>query len=255
MATLPDTSDFRFKLYSSYVSRFKADHRKNGRTDRLKHSPWYAFSEEAWYKYKYMPLLKDIPLDTPILELGCGTGDMMAFLKRQQFSNVCGIDVAAEQVAIAKSRGLNVTQGDVFNFLSANTETFGLIVALDFIEHFTREELLELIPLLYKRLKKGGRLLLKTPNGRGLFPNQVVYGDLTHMTIFTPQSLKQLLRYADFQKFTFVETGPTPTYPLGVVRLAAWKLVKLGANLVRQIEKGKNQKLWTENMICSCCKE
>ena len=78
----------------------------------------------------------------------------------------------------------------------------------------------------------------------------MIYGDLTHLTIFTPQSLVQLLRLFDFEAFRFVETGPAPVGLKGRFRVLAWGFVKACLNLLRRIETGKAQSVWTENMIC-----
>ena len=107
-----------------------------------------------------------------------------------------------------------------------------------------------LAPLLFAALRPGGRLLVQTANGAGLFPSQVIYGDLTHVTIFSPQSLAQLLRSAGFSDLAFYETGPIPLRLRGRLDVALWSAIKLLANAVRSIETGKRQAIWTENFIC-----
>jgi hypothetical protein len=114
------------------------------------------------------------------------------------------------------------------------------VIAIDVFEHFTREELFQLIRVLYEALRNEGLLLVQTANGQGIFPHQVVYGDLTHMTILTPDSLTQALRPAGFGSFAFYETGPTPKNIAGRVRGTAWGVIKLIANAIRLIETGKN---------------
>lgn len=95
---------------------------------------------------------------------------------------------------------------------------------------------------------------MQTPNGQGLFPHQVIYGDLTHYTIFTTDSLQQILRLVGFSDIEFSETGPVPANLKGRVRVSLWKLIKFIANTVRKIETGKSQNVWTENIICCCQK-
>ena len=107
---------------------------------------------------------------------------------------------------------------------------------------------------MWDALEPNGYLILQTPNGQGLFPHQVAYGDLTHLTIFTPGSLQQLLRLFGFEHFQFDETGPVPGNLQGKLRGAAWRAVKFVLNLVRKVETGKSQTIWTENMICRCQK-
>jgi 2-polyprenyl-3-methyl-5-hydroxy-6-metoxy-1,4-benzoquinol methylase len=239
-------SDFRTELYERYVSTFKGSDAPTSSADR---SAYF-----GWCHYKYLPLIEGLPRDGPILELGCGPGDMLEFLGRSGFSSVEGIDLSEEQVQIAKERGLNARVGDVSEFLESTPQRYRVILAVDFMEHFTKDELMRLVPMIRGALEPGGYLILQTPNGQGLFSNQVVYGDLTHLTIFTPESLKQLFRLSGFDEFLFVETGPTPRNLRGKLRALAWRTITWCANLVRKIESGKTQTIWTENMICRCTK-
>jgi hypothetical protein len=109
-----------------------------------------------------------------------------------------------------------------------------------------------LAKLLYNALEDRGILIIQTPNGQGLFPHQVIYGDLTHLTVFTPESLRQLFSLAGFADFRFQETGPVGKNLYGKIRLILWKVIKKLANGIRKIETGKSQEIWTENMICYC---
>jgi hypothetical protein len=125
---------------------------------------------------------------------------------------------------------------------------------VDFLEHFTKDEVIELLQLVYESLRPGGYLLAQSPNGQGLFAGQVVYGDFGHLTVFTPDSLAQVLRLSGFANIELSETGPIAIGWKDSVRVALWKGIKALANLIRQIEAGKAQEIWTENMICICQK-
>ncbi|MEO0093543.1 MAG: class I SAM-dependent methyltransferase, partial [candidate division WOR-3 bacterium] len=204
----------------------------------------------SWYEYKYLLLLIDLDKKSKILELGCGPGYFLEFLKNCGLTQLEGIDISEEQIAIAKQRNLNVQTADVFAFLATQKEVFNAIIAIDFIEHFNKEEIFQLIQLIHQALKRGGKLVIQTPNGQGIFPHQVIYGDLTHLTIFTPDSLKQILYFFGFERITFYETGPIPKTIKGRIRFRLWQLIKQLANTIRRIETGKQQAIWTENFIC-----
>jgi SAM-dependent methyltransferase len=225
---------FREELYRGYVSSFKGQ-------------------AEAWWRHKYMPLLAGLALDAPILEIGCGGGELLAFLRQQGFLNARGFDISPEQVALAFQRGVHAEVADVFDVLGR--EQAALIVAVDVLEHFTRDELVRLAPLLFEALLPGGRLLIQTANGAGLFPRQVIYGDLTHITIFTPHTLAQLLRPCGFVNLQFYETGPIPLRLRGKANVVLWRCIKELANFVRKVETGKRQVIWTENFIALAYKE
>jgi SAM-dependent methyltransferase len=235
-------TDFRHVLYRRYVSTFTAEEKRGGQPSI------------AWWDHKYLPLLYGLERDAAILEIGCGGGELLAYLGRRGFSHATGIDISAEQVALARGRGVRAEVADAFGFLGGRAGAFEAILAVDVLEHLTRDELVQLAPLLLTALQPGGRLLVQTANGAGLFPRQVIYGDLTHVTIFTPQSLAQLLRPAGFVELTFYEAGPVPIRVRGKLDMALWSGIKALANLVRHIETGKRQSIWTETFICRAFK-
>ena len=238
------STDFREQFYHRYVSAFK------GPRDDAADTRWY-----RWSQHKLLPLLREVPRDGPVLDLGCGAGQMLQFLKDNGFAAAAGIDVSAEQVRLATDRGLNATVGDVFQYLGGAQSSFDAITALDFVEHFGKSEQLPLFESIYMALRPGGTLIVETPNGEGLFASQVIYGDLTHLTIFSEGSLSQLLRLMGFEKIEFYETGPAPKDLKGRVRGLLWRIIKLVLNSARLIESGETQRLWTKNLICCCRKQ
>jgi SAM-dependent methyltransferase len=237
---------FRAPLYDRYVSAFK------GREAMLEGAALASF--RTWWWYRLGPVLADLPRDARILELGCGAGHLLELLREHGFTRAEGVDLSAEQVELAVARGVPARVADAREQLASHEGEYAAILAFDFIEHFDRDELLELAASILRALAPGGRLLLQTPNGEGLMPGQVIYGDLTHLTIFTPGSLEQLLRLTGFTDFEFKESGPAPLGLRGHLRVLAWKLVKLLAGVVRRIETGKRQAIWTETMFCRCRK-
>jgi SAM-dependent methyltransferase len=238
--------DFRTKLYQHYFSGYKAT---AGVVDPKRLDGYW-----AWCRVKLLPWFERLSRDAGILELGCGTGAMLAFLRREGFTNVRGIDVSAEMVAEARAAGLPATCDDASAFLAKSEGRYDAIVALDFVEHLTREELDRLLPRVHSQLVEGGMLVLQTPNGAGLMAGEVIHGDLTHMTVFTANSLRQLLHHAGFDRVEFKETGPAPVSLRGAARTVLWEIVKAMANAVKLIETGRRQAVWTENILCRCHK-
>lgn len=235
--------DIRSQLYKQYVTRFK--------TEELHRSDDWLRSYWSWCNHKYLPFLRSVPADQPVLELGCGPGYVLEFLSQHRFSRVEGIDVSKEQIALARERGNTAFVADAFKFLRSKKGKYAAILAIDFVEHFSKSELLVLFPLIFKALRPGGILLLQTPNGQGLFPGQVIYGDLTHMTIFAQDSLKHILTLTGFRNIRFAETGPAPDSLEGKLRSFLWNFIRAGIRIIRQIEAKNSSKLWTESFICS----
>jgi 2-polyprenyl-3-methyl-5-hydroxy-6-metoxy-1,4-benzoquinol methylase len=233
-------SDYRTTLYGAYVSSFKSQRAASAST--------------VWWDHKYLPLLADLDRGAPVLEIGCGDGALLAYLEARGFANVSGIDIAAEQIQLARQRGVTADEADALTYLTGHPNAYAAILGVDILEHLTRDELLRLARLTYDSLVPGGRFVVQTANGAGLLPGQVIYGDLTHQTVFTPASLAQLLNQTGFSDLRFYETGPIPIRLRGKLNVALWFAIKAVANGVRAIESGKRQAIWTENFICSAFK-
>jgi 2-polyprenyl-3-methyl-5-hydroxy-6-metoxy-1,4-benzoquinol methylase len=235
--------DIREPIYRRYYSTFKRGEPRER----------FGFLHlKLWYNEKYLPLLKGQKRDEPLLDLGCGQGFMLRYLKSAGFTDLTGIDISEEQVEKAKSNGFNAINADAFTYLKENENRFGIIVAIDLIEHFKKEELFELLNLIHRGLKPGGLFVMQTPNGEGLMPGYVIYGDLTHFTILSPLSLKHILTVTGFEHILIKELGPAffVHFPLFI----GWQIVRFFAIIIKFVEIGRFQKYWTESIICSCNK-
>lgn len=234
--------DFRKELYAGYVSAFKQEN--------LNESAQAQVTYDTWCDATYFPLLRDLPKDAKILDLGCGPGRTLQFLKNKGFTNTVGIDISEEQTEIARRRGLNAITADVNDFLVQHVNEYDAVIMIDVVEHFSKSELLDLFKLIHYSLKKDGIVLFQTCNGEGLYPNQIMFGDLTHMTILSAGSSEQLLKATGFDRIRVTGTPPVPSGLKGMLRGIAWKMISGWASFVRRIETGKRHRIWTENFVC-----
>lgn len=235
-------SDYRKQLYSNYDTKFNSV--INVVTDADLNS------QAKHYEIKLLPYLSNFNANSKILELGCGPGYLLDFLLSHGFNNLTGIDISLEQIQKAKNKGFNAINVDVIEYLEQNSHKWDIVFALDFIEHFNKDELIKLFKLVNQNLADDGLLILRTPNGEGLFPNGIIYGDLTHQTIFNKNSLSQLLSYSGFTRHNFFENAPIMKNLKGIVRSLLWKIVKMVLNLIKIIETGQAQNLWTRDFYC-----
>ncbi|MDX9982495.1 MAG: class I SAM-dependent methyltransferase, partial [Lentisphaeria bacterium] len=150
-------TSFRSACYSHYVSSGQAPEQAG--LDETK---------RRWYDRQYGPFLRDWRAGERILELGCGSGDFLAYLAERGLGPAEGVDLSPEQTGRASGRGLAVACEDARERLARSAGCYDAIVAFDFLEHFTRDELFELLPLIQAALRPGGRLLVQTPNGAGI---------------------------------------------------------------------------------------
>lgn len=234
--------DFRDVLYERYVSDFKYKSDLLGDRDLREYC--------RWCDVKLLPLLSGLPREAAILEIGCGPGYFLHYLARRGFTAARGIDISAEQVILALKQGVTAEVRDVYDELADRRNALDLIVALDVVEHFSKEENLRLFAAMHDALRPGGRILLQTPNGAALMPGPNIYGDLTHLTIFTSDSLAQILRHTGFSKAAFFEAGPVAKNMAGFLRLCVWRIARFVAGVIRFAERGRWQRIWTQNIIC-----
>jgi len=131
-----------------------------------------------------------------ILEIGCGKGYILKWLKNNNFTKIEGVDLSPEDVKIAKEYvGINnIYYGDVFNYLSNKKSTYDCILGKDILEHIEKNKLEEFLNIIKDALKPGGKVIFQVPNMDWIMASHERYMDLTHEIGFIKESLAQLLR-------------------------------------------------------------
>lgn len=153
------------------------------------------FNREKWqFKNEIIPLLGDLPKNAAIFDMGCGSGSLLQALKDAGFQQLMGMDVSAEQVEMAHSLGVKeIVLGDAMAYLREHPAAFQLITGMDIIEHFTKDELVELLQLIQSALKPGGRAIFRTPNMDAPMATVFSQGDFTHENYLNASSAQQVM--------------------------------------------------------------
>lgn len=99
-----------------------------------------------------------------------------------------------------------------------------VFLAIDFLEHLTRSEVIDLLTLLRSRLAPSGRLIARLPNAASPFFGRLQYGDLSHETAFTPRSIAQALKLAGFESVVILPANPVVHGIASAVRSVIWQL-------------------------------
>lgn len=173
-------------------------------------------------------LLKFIPnrKDAMILDLGCGFGCFLSYLQQTGYTNLHGVEIGKEQAAFLSKKKLDITHADIFSYLEKTDLTFDFILLYDVLEHFKKDEIVKLIPLLRKILAPNGILAIRVPNGDPLFSRGIMYGDFTHETFFTKRSLLQLFSLFDFDETgVFPSLAPSRNLLVKMVRITLFKII------------------------------
>ena len=117
---------------------------------KSKHEQRLAYYD--WYTRGWLPASRS----APILDIGCGSGQFLYFLRERGYEHGVGIDLDAAQVEVGCSLGLDTHCTSVMDFLEDDRQSYGLIAMLDILEHFTREELFPLLEAVTARLAPEG---------------------------------------------------------------------------------------------------
>jgi hypothetical protein len=117
-------------------------------------------------------------------------------------------------VMVKKNReaGLDVSQGDLLEFLFAQPEnSLGGIFCSQVVEHLPASVLLRMLEAAFVRLKPGAPILLETVNVSSVFAlTQVFTRDLTHITTVHPETLQFMLNACGFQRPEILYTSQVP---------------------------------------------
>jgi SAM-dependent methyltransferase len=196
--------------------------------------------------------------ETAILDLGCGAGALEYFASRRGYANMVGIDRSPQQVAAARSMGLTgVREGELLAVLeSLPGESQGLVVAFDVLEHFRKDEALELMDQVNRVLVPGGKVIIHTPNGSSPFSGRAGHRDFTHETIFTQESLGQLLAASGFSRIECYEEQPVVHGMVSGLRWLLWRVLRGILRFYLAVETGSlvPNEILSQNLLCVAVK-
>ncbi|HUS89459.1 MAG TPA: class I SAM-dependent methyltransferase [Desulfosporosinus sp.] len=224
-------TDYRTRIYSRYASAIQ----NTGDTfDTVAAARWGLAFE--YYLRGWLPEERD----AAILDVACGDGKFLHFLKERGFTNLSGVDICPEQVRLASQVVPDVTEDSAIDFLEEQSRSFDLITGLDIIEHLKKDDIFRFLEGCFAALKPGGQLVLQTPNADSPWSSCVRYGDFTHEVCFNSRSLSSLMRMCGFGGIEIREQGPPPWgYSVGSsARYVVWRLIRLGIKFWNVAETG-----------------
>ncbi len=185
---------YREKIYSQYVETLT-------RYSENSDDPKEYERRKRLYDLNYGKFLLE-DKNSKILELGCGKGFFLKYLKEKGYFNIKGVEKSTSQIssALPDIKEL-IIPDDMFNYLQNCSEEFNLIMLFHVLEHLFKEEVLELLELIYERLTEKGMLIIEVPNaGSPLFGSNNRFAEFTHEVGFTPSSLREVILVSGFKK-------------------------------------------------------
>jgi SAM-dependent methyltransferase len=166
----------------------------------------------AYYQELRLPMLS-LVRGTPkrILEIGCATGQTLAYMRDRGAEYMVGVEHSAEAAALAEERGVGrIIRGDVERMkLDLESCSFDLLIAGHVLEHLA--DPWTVLRRLRRLLKTGGQVVGALPNVRHhsvvlplLLKGEWEYRpsgvmDWTHLRFFSRRSTLGLLESTGFQ--------------------------------------------------------
>jgi SAM-dependent methyltransferase len=167
-------------------------------------------------------LKKIIELETPVLDLGCGSGHLLSLLLQEGIES-WGADISERSIEIVNKRfngDLNfkgikkLIEGETLPFESNST---GTVFLIETIEHLFEENLHIILNDIQKILKKDGLLVVTTPNREKLEENEILcpncgckFHRVQHLRSFDSGMLRSIIENTGFE---VIRCGPEILLP------------------------------------------
>ena len=151
-----------------------------------------------WYKILHEKILVEIERkftskkDISILDIGCGTGGLLSFLRQNNYTNLQGIDYSDNSISFSKLRNLNVKKVNIDNIdIIFQHQQFDVIICNDVFYCLHKTQIVKALQNIQTLLKPSS-IFLSNNNAFNIF-----YG--THdMAV----GGKWRFTLKDFQEFT-----------------------------------------------------
>ena len=140
-----------------------------------------------------------------VLDVGCGSGQLMQWIAQFQPSKLHGLDISAENVKLGSARGINISTE---NFLQVD-EKYDVIIMSHLLEHLSDPS--SFMEHAFKILSEGGLLIVETPC---VGPVQEAFGESwrywlpnEHLVIFSETGLFEMFKKVGFARILKTRFG------------------------------------------------
>jgi SAM-dependent methyltransferase len=160
----------------------------------------------------YLPYFKKFKTDYkkyPVLDIGCGRGEMLGVLKSAGI-NAIGIDLNQTMVERARGLGYKAEQAEALSYLSdKSTGSLSAITGFHLAEHIPFELMIRLFEECYRVLRPGGFIIFETPNPESIHVGSFsFYYDPSHLHPIPPDVMAFTLANRGFDKVEVLRLHP-----------------------------------------------
>ncbi|ABC45280.1 bifunctional 2-polyprenyl-6-hydroxyphenol methylase/3-demethylubiquinol 3-O-methyltransferase UbiG [Salinibacter ruber] len=204
---------------------------------KTKHASDYVYSNaKCGRSHDYLLPRVEAILDdlqpNEIFDLGCGNGSVMAHLVENGY-NVTGVDPSEEGITEAKKAFpyLDVHIGSAYDDLSRQYGQYDVTLSLEVVEHVYYPR--KYADTVFNLTRPGGHAIISTPY-HGYLKNLLIalmgewghrhyspFWTNGHIKIWSPSTLKKLLREAGFKQIRVHRVGRLPSIAKSMIVTAS----------------------------------
>jgi SAM-dependent methyltransferase len=161
----------------------------------------------------YLPYLRKLKVDYqkyPLLDIGCGRGEMLKLAKEHNIRAI-GLDLNEAMVNICHERGYEAVQDDALNYLrKQKTGSHSVITGFHIVEHLPFGILLDILNECSRVLMPGGLVIFETPNPENIdVGSNTFYYDPSHLHPLSPPVFSWTVGRCGFDKVDILRLHPS----------------------------------------------
>jgi len=203
--------------------------------------------EHWWYKarrkiiYYWAITRSKEPIESKILDIGCGTGFNLKNLSKNGYSNTIGLDISLLALNFANKKGVNPLVAGNSNHLPFTDSIFDLLLALDMLEHVENDNLT--LEEIFRITKTDGKVVFFVPAIPLLWGYQDEVGH--HFRRYTRKNLSKKVNKAGFkiQKISYVNSFLFP------IIFFARMFFKLFPKSMNKVSESQLSPSWMNNIL------
>lgn len=167
-----------------------------------------------------------------VLDVGCGAGLFLQYLKHRGFRNAVGIDYdenITDALDRAEIAGFTVETAEAQAYVDRirGQRRFDRIVLLDILEHMALDDSVSLLRKLHDVVNPGGRILIRVPNATSPWGLRMQFDTFDHVTVFTPGRLHELAAMSGYRVAALEGQNTGKRRKLFLQRCLHWTLARI----------------------------
>jgi SAM-dependent methyltransferase len=168
---------------------------------------------DADLKDRYADLAEMLDGYGPVLDIGCGRGELLELLAARG-TEASGVEIDADLAGEGHARGLSIVVDDGIAHLGALPDgSLGAVVLVQVVEHLTPQDVIDLVAIARDKVRAGGMLVMETVNPQSLYTfAHAFYLDPTHHHPVHPAYLEFVVRQSGWPAVRIDWRSPPPEH-------------------------------------------